>query len=59
MARYLSLFSGLKLGLRIGSFLIDSVLWLMIGLLFLADWVTQRQQLTRWKKDSAKPAVVK
>lgn len=63
MAKYLELFLGLKLWLRIGAFLIDAVMWLMIGLLFLSDWLTQRQHrhqgAATWEKDSAKPADVK
>lgn len=65
MAKYLGLFLALKLWLRIGAFLIDAVMWLMIGLLFLSDWLTQRQHrhqhqgAATWEKDSAKPADVK
>lgn len=69
MAKYLVLFLGLNLWLRIGAFLVDAVMWLMIGLLFLSDWLTQRQRQhrhqhrhqgsTSWEKDSAKPADVK
>ena len=56
-----------SIALRIGVFLIDAVMWLMIGLLFLCDWLSlgqhqqQRQQgrSATWKKDSAKRSGVK
>lgn len=56
-----------SIAMRVGAFLIDAVTWLMIGLLFLFDWLTlgrhqQHQQQGRtaaWKKDATKRSGVK
>jgi hypothetical protein len=58
-----------SIALRIGAFLIDAVMWLMIGLLFLCDWLTLRQRQrqhqrqqgrsTAWKENATKRLGVK